>query len=76
MLNLASPLRACLIRGGVGVGGCYAKHSLRWSGSKNKQGFLSLAPFTVRVMSLGPGGWWGGGGQQVWGPPPQAPDVT
>lgn len=31
-----------------------AKHSLRWSGSKNKQGFLSLTPFTGRVMSLGP----------------------
>lgn len=31
-----------------------AKHSLRWSGSKNKQGCLSLTPFTVRVMSLGP----------------------
>lgn len=28
--------------------------SLRWSGSKNKQGFLSLTPFTGRVMSLGP----------------------
>lgn len=56
MLNLASPLRVCLIRGGVRVGGCYAIHSLRWSGSKNKQGFLSLTPFTVRVMSLGPVG--------------------
>lgn len=31
-----------------------AIHSLRWSGSKNKQGFLSLTPFTGRVMSLGP----------------------
>ena len=31
-----------------------AIHSLRWSGSKNKQGFLSLTPFTRRVMSLGP----------------------
>lgn len=28
--------------------------SLRWPGSKNKQGFLSLAPFTRRVMRLGP----------------------
>lgn len=30
-----------------------AIHSLRWSGSKNKQGFLSLTAFTARVMSLG-----------------------
>lgn len=37
-----------------------AIHSLRWSGSKNKQGCLSLTPFTVRVMSLGPE--MGGGG--------------
>lgn len=56
MLNLAWLLRVCLIRGGVGVGGCYAKLSLRWSGSKNKQGCLSLTPFTVGVMSLGPVG--------------------
>lgn len=56
VLNLASLLRVYLIRGGVGAVGCYAKHSLRWSGSKNKQGFLSLTPFTVRVMSLGPVG--------------------
>lgn len=39
--------------GGGGAGD--AIHSLRWSGSKNKQGFLSLTPFTERVMSLGPG---------------------
>lgn len=31
-----------------------AIHSPRWFGSKNKQGCLSLTPFTVRVMSLGP----------------------
>lgn len=35
-------------------GGKDAIHSLRWRGSKNKQGFLSLTPFTGRVMGLGP----------------------
>lgn len=36
------------------VGARDSIHSPRWTGSKNKQGFLSLTPFTGRVMSPGP----------------------